>query len=333
MDIAEVGSLPGRFVGADAAGRYVAVLREDTVAVHDAHDGLGRVASWRTGPVDGEVAVHPGGRAVVTLTGPGLGLWRTGADEPLRAATGITGGGAEWSVDGWVRYSADGAYLYLGEARAGEPARLNLLDAATLAYVETVSPVGVHTWDEPIEDWGEDLDARCAPSPSTAIAFATNSGDDLIALAVAEATGGLSLYSGRSKESWAEIPGERSMAITLDGDELLVLDSDQILSSIRWRDRPMTVRRLAYGGDLLDDEETQLIGPMCTRGRLLAVTAERDPWANDRPAAALLVIDRDTGERLAMLDLPEAEYTDLTNGTICQRTGDRTRVSRWVGPT
>jgi hypothetical protein len=311
-------------------------MHEDALAVYDAHGALGRVASWRTGPVDGEVAVHPSGRAVVALTGSTLGLWRAGADVPVRASSGITGGRSEWSVTGWVRYSADGAYLYLGEARVGEPARLSLLDSATLARVDTVSPVGVHVWDEPIEDWGEDLDARCAPSPSTAVAFATNSGDDLIALAVAEAADGLCLYSGRAKESWAEIPGERCMAITLDGDELLVLDSDQILSSIRWRDRPMTVRRLTYGGDLLEDDEVRLVGPMCTRGRLLAVTVARDLWASgrsDQPIVTLIIIDRDTGEGLARLDLPEAEYIDLTNGTICQRAGDRTLVSRWVGPT
>lgn len=339
--IVEVGALRGEFAGADAAGRYVAVLDDGVLTVHDVHDLPAGVASWRIGrPADGRVAVHPGGRAVAALSADGrtLELWRAGADEPLRAPTEIGRVGSPWSVAGWVRYSGDGAYLYLGEAGDGAPARLSLLDAATLARLDTVSPAGAYVQGEPVEDWGEDVDACCAPAPSTVLAYAANAGDDLIALGVAEVVDGrLRLWQGRDPESWADIPGERSMALALAGDELIVLDSDQILSAVPWREGPMKATALAYGGDLLDDDDDDdderllLAGPMSARGGLLAVAVDRERWREgDQRTVALLVLDRAAGGGTAVLDLPEAGRVELVNGTILRLAGDRTQVSRWI---
>ena len=352
--VVEVGRVHGDFVGADPAGRYVALRYEGVLTVYDVHDALTSVASWQMDRVD-RLAVHPNGRAIVVLAGDRtLELWQAGIEEPIRSSTEIAGS-PSYGL-GWLQYSADGSYLYFGETVRDEPARLNLLDPATLARLDSISPVGVHVWDEPVEDWGEDLESCCAPSPSTAVGFAANAGDDLIVLGVASAVeGGLKLCSGRSPKSWADIPGERSMGMAfLAEDELAMLDSDECVSRIRWKDQPMAVTALARGSDLLSfdadtesaaalralidddaDERLMLIGPMFAQGHLLAMAVDRERWVSGRTdleTVALVVVDIGSGERLGVLRLAEAADTYLSNGTICQRVGSRIHVSRWVAP-
>jgi hypothetical protein len=373
--IVEVGRLPGDFIGADPSGRHVAVQHKKVLTVHDVHDDLAAMASWRVDhQAYDQVAVSPGGNAVVALTKDSwcLELWQTGDETPIRAATEIAGSEAAlhhksfgFGGVGWLQYSADGAYLYFGEAVRDEPARLNLLDPATLVRLDSVSPVGSHAGDESIQDWGEDPQSCCAPSPSTAVAFAANAGDDLVVLGVAEAVdGSLEVHSGRSPSSWVDIPGERGMEMTfLAGDELLMLDSDECLTRIRWKDHPMTVTDLASGSDLLSidaptdpetaaalralvgarddaaaddtDERLMLVGPMSTSGPLLAMAVDLETWrpghGSDWETVGLVVVDIGSGER-QILRLPEAERTYLSNGTICQRIGSHLQISRWAAP-
>jgi hypothetical protein len=149
----------------------------------------------------------------------------------------------------------------------------------------------------------------------------------------------------------------------LAGDELLMLDSDECLTRIRWKDHPMTVTDLASGSDLLSihaptdpetaaalralvgarddaaaddtDERLMLVGPMSTSGPLLAIAVDLETWrpghGSDWETVGLVVVDIGSGER-QILRLPEAERTYLSNGTICQRIGSHLQISRWAAP-
>lgn len=117
----------------------------------------------------------------------------------------------DWAQRGWLQFTADGAYLLFGETAPEGPARLNLLDAATLAGIDGVSALQSATGELLLEGWGEGVEVSCAPAPSTAVAFAACSGDDTMALVVAEVVEGrLQLYEA--------VPGQTSFADDIPGE-------------------------------------------------------------------------------------------------------------------
>ncbi|MEU6788661.1 hypothetical protein ABZ912_56555 [Nonomuraea angiospora] len=139
--------------------------------------------------------------------------------------------------------------------------------------------------------------------------------------------------------------------------ELIVLDSDENVSAVCWRDPTSSRRDLASGYELLrasdeprqqfvaalralgtDDEEVGLGGPLFAQGQVLAAVVERERWIGGHlgwQSAALVFLDIQTGEWLGFLELPGAEHHQpilLRNGIICQGVEERTRVARWLPP-
>ncbi|MFC4015405.1 hypothetical protein ACFOY2_49900 [Nonomuraea purpurea] len=371
--IVEVGYVVGRVAGVDPDGRYVAVARGGVVTVHDADVALGSVMSCTPTRPFHQLAVRPGGESIAVL-GEDLTveLWRS--DGTVRRLPGSRAGrdnadreGRRRSLDfdsgqrGWLQFTADGSYLLFGETVLEGPARLNLLDAATLAHIDGVSALQSRTIGETlIKDWGEGVEAACAVAPSTAVAFAAGCGDDTKVLAVAEVVQDrLRLYGAMpGQTSLADgIPGERVMGLALPASGgLVVLDSDEFLSAIRWRDPAAGTQRLASGYRLLraddgephplfatrlralgtDDLAVGLNGPMFTRGRLLAMAAEKERriargW--DWQTVGLVFLDLQTGQWLDFLDLPGAERHErifIDNGIVHQNIEERTKISRWL---
>lgn len=372
--IVEVGHVVGRVAGVDPGGRYMAVTRGGVVTVHDADAALGSVMSCRPTRPFHQLAVRPGGESVAVL-GEDLTveLWQSdgtvqrlpdgwaGRDDTEREGRRRLLDLA-WRQPGWLQFTADGSYLLFGEAVLEGPARLNLLDAATLAHVDGVSALQSATGEMLIGDWGEGAEACCAAAPSTAVAFAACCGDDTMVLAVAEVVEGrLRLYGAvPGQTSLADdIPGERVMGLALStSGELVVLDSDEFLSAIRWRDHAAGAQCLASGYRLLradngeprplsatrlralgtDDLTVGLNGPMFTRGRLLAMAAEKERriaggW--DRQIVGLVFLDIQTGQWLDFLDLPGAERHErifIDNGIVHQNIEEQTSILRWLPP-
>ncbi|MBC6462047.1 hypothetical protein [Actinomadura sp. HBU206391] len=372
--IVEVGHVVGRVAGVDPGGRYVAVARGGVVTVHDADAALGSVMSCAPARPFDQLAVRPGGESIAVL-GEDLTveLWRS--DGTVQRLPGSGAGrddaereGRRRSVDfdwehqrGWLQFTADGSYLLFGETVLEGPARLNLLDAATLAHIDGVSAMQSPTIGETlIKDWGEGVEAACAAAPSTAVAFPAGCGDDTMVLAVAEVVQDrLRLYGAvPGQTSLADgIPGERVMGLALPASgELVVLDSDECLSAIRWRDPEAGTQRLASGYQLLraddgeprplfatrlralgtDDLTVGLNGPVFAWGRLLAVAVEKEQriaggwrWQT----VGLVFLDLQTGQWLDFLDLPGAERHEpilIDNGIVHQNIKERTKISRWL---
>ncbi|MGW0193503.1 hypothetical protein [Nonomuraea sp. NPDC003201] len=267
----------------------------------------------------------------------------------------------EWRQAGWLQFTADGSHLLFGEARPDGTARLNLLDARTLTRISTL-PLGDMAGGAPLESWGEGVEVACAQAPSTAVAFAACSGDDTVVLAVAEVVEDrLQLYGADPcpPSLAAAIPGERVTGIAFSAaGELIVLDSDENVSAVRWRDPTSSRRDLASGYELLragdephqqfvaalralgtDDEEIGLGGPLFVQGQVLAGVVERERWVGGHlgwQSTALVFLDIQTSEWLGFLELPDAEHHQpilLRNGIISQSVGERTRVARWLPPT
>ncbi|MFC5753340.1 hypothetical protein [Actinomadura rugatobispora] len=369
--IVDVGHVVGRVAGVDPGGRYVAVARGGVVTVHDADAALGPVMSCvPTGPFH-QLAVHPDGKSIAVLgEDMTVELWRSdGTVHRLRGGAGRDDGAGQgrssnfaWVQRGWLQFTADGSYLLFGETVFEGPARLNLLDAATLAHIDGVSALRSATDEVLIEDWGEGVEVGCAAAPSTAVAFAACHGDDTLVLAVAEVVEDrLRLYGavpGRTSLA-DDIPGERVMGLALAASgELVVLDSDEFLSAIRWRDPAAGTRRLGAGDRLLRDDGGEprpllaaglgtpgtdglavgLNGPVCIRGRLLAVAVEQERRTASGlgwQTAGLVFWDLQTGEWLGFLDLPGAEHHEpifITNGIVHQDFEERTRILRWLPP-
>lgn len=372
--IVEVGHVVGRVAGVDPSGRYVAVARGGVVTVHDADVALGSVMSCAPIRPFHQLAVRPGGESIAVL-GEDLTveLWRS--DGTVQRLPGGRAGrfdavgeerrgsfGFAWVQRGWLQFTADGAYLIYGETVSEGPARLNLLDAATLARIDGVSALRSATGEMSIEDWGEGVEVGCAAAPSTAVAFAACSGDDTVVLGVAEVVEDRLRLHGvvSGQTSFADgIPGERVMGLALSASgELVVLDSDEFLATIRWRDPAAGTQCLATGYRLLraddggprppfatrlctlgaDDLTVGLNGPVFTRGRLLAMAVEKERrtagllgWQT----VGLVFLDLQTGQWLDFIDLPGAERHEpifITNGIVHQNIEERTRILRWLPP-
>ncbi|MBG6090757.1 hypothetical protein [Actinomadura viridis] len=341
------------------------------MTVHDAGAALSPMMSCTlTGPFH-HLAVHPGGKSVAVLGGdltvelrrsdgtvrrpPDGGPGRAVAEGPCAPQD------SGWAQRGWLQFTADGSYLLFGEAPPGGPARLHLLDAVTLARVDGVPALESATGAS-LENWGEGVEVGCAAAPSTAVAFATCSGDDTLLLAVAEVVGDRLRLSGAvpGQASFADaVPGERVMGLALPASgELVVLDSDESLSAFRRHVPEAGARCLGSGHRLLragdggplpgfaarsralstGDLKAGLNGPVFTRGRLLAVAVDEerrtaDGW--DWQTVGLLFLDLRTGRWLDFLELPGAgrrEPIVIANGIFHQRIGPRTRILRWLPP-
>jgi hypothetical protein len=363
--IVEVGSVAGRVAGVDPGGRYVAVAHDGAVTVHDAGATLGAVMSCTPTAPFRELAVCPGGESIAVLVEDvTVELWRS--DGTVRRLPGGGAGGDAAERDdrrrpsdrarhGWLQFTADGSFLLFGQTVPDGRARLNLLDAATLARIDGVPALRSATGEMPIENWGEGVEAACAAAPSTAVAFTACLGDDTLVLAVAEVVRGrLRVYGAvPGRPSFADdIPGERVMGLALSASgELVVLDSDEFVSVVPWRDPAAGTRRLADGCRLLraddaagshspggDDLAVGLNGPVFSRDRLVAMTAEeerRTAGRLDWQTVGLVFLDLHTGRWLDLLPLPGAERHEpirVDNGIVYQSIGEQTKVSRWLPP-
>jgi hypothetical protein len=372
--IVDVGHVVGRVAEVDPGGRYVAVARGGVVTVHDADASLGPVMTCAPTRPFHQLAVHPSGESIAVL-GEDLTveLWRSDGSVRRPPGSGAGRDDAErkgrrrsWDFDwgrcGWLQFTADGSYLLFGETVHERPARLNLLDAVTLARIDSVSALQGATGETLIEDWGEGAEVGCAAASSTAVAFAACHGDDILVLAVAEVVEDrLRLYGAvPGQTSLADdIPGERVMGLALSASgELVVLDSDEFLSTIRWRDPAAEARCLASGYQLLrapdgeprplfattlralgtDDLTVGLNGPVFTRGRLLAMAVERERRTAGRldwQTVGLVFLDLQTGQWLDFLGLPGVEHHEricITNGIVHQTIEERTKILRWLPP-
>jgi hypothetical protein len=331
--IVDVGQVAGRVAGVDPGGRYVAVARDEALTIHDAGAALKPVMSCAAAGPFHDLAVHPGGESVAVL-GEDLTveLWRSDGTV-RRLPGGGAAGGSDWTRRGWLQFTADGSYLLFGDT-VSDGARLSLLDAATLARLDGVPALQSAGGETLIEHWGEGVEATCAAAPSTAVAFAACSGDNTLVLAVAEVVEDrLRLYGAvPGRASFAvDLPGERVMGLApAASGELAVLDSDDFLSVVRWRDPTAGTRRLG------EPSPSGVNGPVFTRGRLVAMAVEEERLTAGRldwQPVGLVILNLRTGEWLGRLDLPGAERHEpifLTNGIVHQRIGERTRISRWV---
>jgi hypothetical protein len=354
--VVEVGSVPGVFAAADPTGRFVAVDSGGVLTVYDLHAGLAAVASYRMDRPH-LLAVHPGGQALAVLNRDwSLQLWRSG--EP--AHTMPTGLGDTPAVSGslggpdraaWLAFTADGSHLLFGAAVTDGPARLHLLDAATLATLDTADTMRgyPHHGAAPLTDWGEGVETVCAPLPATAVGFATNSGDDPHVVAVAEVRDGRLRVHGAAGIPYAsQIPGERvnGIAMTADG-ELLALDSDGFVTAFSWRKPDAGPRRVANGYELLrarygDDDQYQLGGALFAGHGWVAVDVIKEDWIRDgrftlKPAA-IAFLGAGPGrylEVLELLELPpgwQAGRIIIENGFLRHTAHGQTRIARWGPP-
>src|SRR5581483_658933 len=169
----------------------------------------------------------------------------------------------------WLAYTADGAYLLLGVA--GEPARVDLLDAATLDLLDSSGPL--YRDAEPLPGWGEGVILAHPADRTAAVGFAANVGDDPHVVAVASVHDGrLRVDGAAAAASFAEhVPGERVNGIALTDRELLVLDDDGIVTGFAREGGGGARRSLASGVRVFDDDELAFGGAVFARDGVAAL--------------------------------------------------------------
>ena len=169
------------------------------------------------------------------------------------------------------------------------------------------------------------------PPPAGAVAFATNLGDDPDILAVAEVVDGrLRVHATVDGCALAEqIPGERINGIALDGaGTLYVLDSDDTLTGLTWRDPGRVSSEVHLHAALFgeDRDEFQCVGEVCVAGDRLAV-----PFQSESGRVVLAFVDPESGRCTGRLDLPAPWHTGIVeNGLLWLSGGDQTRLARWT---
>jgi len=303
-------------VAVDPLGRHVSVVSGDTLTILDLWDDLADVASHHV-PPSRLVAVHPTGTAVATLSHDGdLQLWRNDAREQTTSA-----GNGEW-----LTFTADGRYLLLGSAAAGEPARIDLFDAVMLERLDTALMVDWRA--DPLSHWGEGVEVACSIDQTAAVGLAANLGDDPYILAVAEVSGNrLQVHGVDAEHSYTlHVPGERVNGIALAGRELFVLDNDGILSVFDWQAPGVAHRLVASGGDLLDyDDGFQLGGSLFVRDDVVALDV-----VHEEQLVAVVLLDARSGQRRRLLELPvdwHDRHAYIDNGFLRGTDGGHTHFA------
>jgi hypothetical protein len=355
-----LGRAPGRCVATDPSGRFLALAQgRRRVVIYDTAAALTPTSSHRLPDDTYEVAVHPDGAAIARLTHTWHLELRQEGRRARRLPTAIGASALladaqrhRWGAHGagWVQFTSDGAWLLVGDIE-GPHAGISLYDAATLRLVERAAAITGAYPREPIGGWGEGVICACAPSPSTAVAFAASAGDDVVTLGVAEVIGGRLALHGVTDEPAAlsdKIPGERIHALCLTHDDLFIADSDEILSHLRWREGHAAIRRFASGYDLADapppalaglypDDDTRLclIGPFARVGGELLLSVERETLLDDRyhwSGWALLGFDADARALRGWCPTPARDRLDPVGmtpaGVLYQHVGAQTEIWR-----
>src|SRR4051812_41457171 len=118
--IVKVGSVRGRALVLDRAGRFLAVQRGgDKIAMYDADAELAEVFAIRTVGPTAALAIHPAGRALARATDNGVEVHR-----PDRSATRSGPGSSRKGA--WLEFSADGEHLFHGDVADPGGARVSL---------------------------------------------------------------------------------------------------------------------------------------------------------------------------------------------------------------
>jgi len=293
--------LEGTLRAIDPRGRFGAFEAGGVLSVRALDDGELR---WTCPPGD-LVVVGPHGDRVVAWSDGDLAL--RSADGPDRRVSAPR--------PEWMTFDGDGDGVYLGEVAEG--ARVVLRDADTLEVVGAIEPTDP-VYGEPSDDWGEG--ATVAAGTQT-VAFAATAGDSTTACGVAvRSPGGLTLRGGAP-----DMPGERVMGIAHAGQDVYIVDSDEIVS--RWNTADGTTTTLASGYRLLqpgsappglaalaarNDSDAWarvfLNGPVVSDSRRLWITVEQERTRNGRLGwitSAFVLLDRDSGEALGWVDAPD----------------------------
>lgn len=338
--IVEVGVAVGRVAAMDLAGRFIAMEDRGRLTMRDCHSGLAAVMSCLHDNPAEAVAVDPGGTRVAILRAD-LTIQLIGPDGQARSSALPVAEGQP--VAPWLQFTADGAFVVLWwQARQAGPARLILVDTATLEPVDSVAFETRETRRPVVVDEG--VEVAVLPGATTTIALAACSGDDTTLLAVVEAGDGALRVHGLESDPAAlaeGVPGERVVSIAMSNTaDLVVLDSDGYVSTVPWRTPEVGARVVAHSGKpLRDDDASGCNGPIFTRGRLLAAVVEHEyPRCGgyEWEATDLAVLDLTTGQWQGLCELPSrqrGERTVIEHGMICMSAEGRTRIARWEPPT